>query len=211
MRARVGKRFQHVHFAREFIGIAATAVHVQHETVFERKFTVARQAPADEFQLAQVFIPADEPEIQAARRCVAGFETGRHVNTVGDRGAVQFRSIPAHHWPGLFGPRRMSRAQLFDAIFSGSEQLFRGVDFPDFLRLRVFVKHVVFDREAHRVVKNLDIGQQFKQRRFALQFHFQRFDIFAQSAQSALQFRFHGLGQRYFLGRNFGRLARAQT
>ena len=101
MLADVLQGFEQVHLAGELVGIAVTAVGMQHEGIRRGEFAWRALAAVDEIQLCQCFAPAVQPDVQPVAIRRPGPVARRHHQAVGLHRAVDPGNVAANDRPGV--------------------------------------------------------------------------------------------------------------
>ncbi len=169
---------EQVHFAGKLVGVAVASVKVQDDGVGRLKLSRSAHAVGDEVDFAKRFSAAVKPCVEAE---VMGrsWEPGRRNHqSIRLHAAVDLRDVGAHHEPGLFGPRGFTMGQGVGSRLSFFQDVAR------FLEFTGVEKFIAFERKAHSLVEDQNVGQQG--------IGFQTVDTFPEPVQTRLQFRAHG-------------------
>ena len=148
------ERFEEIHFAGEFAGVAVAAVEVQHDGVARRELAGGFLARGEEVDLGEGFVAAVEPGVEAPAVGRGGRVGGRHDEAVGLDALIDFGDVAADDEAGGGGPGRLSGGELGGALFALLEQDFGGGD------LGGLEEFVVLEGEADGLGVDQDVGQQ---------------------------------------------------
>ena len=148
------ERFEEVHFAGEFAGVAVAPVEVQHDGVARRELAGGFLARGDEVDLREGLIAAVEPGVEAPAVGRVGRIGRRHDEPVRLDALVDFGDVAAHHESGGGGPGSLSGGELGGALFALLQEEFGGSD------LGGLEEFVVLEREADGLGIDLHVRQE---------------------------------------------------
>ncbi|SPF50134.1 hypothetical protein SBA4_4260019 [Candidatus Sulfopaludibacter sp. SbA4] len=145
---------EQVHLAGHLAGIAEAAIEVQHDGVAGGEFAGIADAVGQEVDLAESFVAAVEPGVQAPAVRRVGRVRGRHHEAVWLHALVDLGDVAAHDQAGSDVPRRLSLGKLGGALLTLLE---KGLGLRDLVGVEEFV---VLEGVADGLLEDEDVGRQ---------------------------------------------------